>query len=103
MFKVTEVFHSNRDVQTLLVQIIETLGEVFPQDTFQILLSNDRYEFGSLPIKCFDFEKANPFAMQAFVNGNIELDEESRLYAPLRETGDLWRFGSSHRRSYAVY
>ncbi|WP_175990670.1 sensor domain-containing diguanylate cyclase [Bacillus sp. Marseille-Q1617] len=84
LFKVTEVFHSNRDVQTLLVQIIETLGEVFPQDTFQILLSNDRYEFGSLPIKCFDFEKANPFAMQAFVNGNIELDEESRLYAPLR-------------------
>jgi two-component system, cell cycle response regulator len=84
LFKVTEVFHSNRDVQTLLVQIIETLGEVFPQDTFQILLSNDRYDFGSLPIKSFDFEKANPFAMQAFVNGNIELDEGTMLYAPLR-------------------
>ncbi|MGR3765372.1 diguanylate cyclase [Rossellomorea sp. NS-SX7] len=84
LFKVTEVFHSNRDVQTLLVQIIETLGEVFPQDTFQILLSNDRYDFGSLPITCFDFEEANPYAMQAFVNGDIELDEESMLYAPLR-------------------
>ncbi|MEL3972568.1 sensor domain-containing diguanylate cyclase [Rossellomorea oryzaecorticis] len=84
LFKVTEVFHSNRDVQALLVQIIETLREVFPQDTFQILLSNDRYDFGSLPIKSFDFEKANPFAMQAFVNGDIELDEGSMLYAPLR-------------------
>ncbi|XXM71773.1 sensor domain-containing diguanylate cyclase [Lysinibacillus sphaericus] len=85
LFKVTEFFHSNRDVQTLLVQIIETLGEVFPEDQFRLLLSNDRYDFGSLPIKSFDFEKANPFAMQAFVNGSIELDEEtSMLYAPLR-------------------
>jgi two-component system, cell cycle response regulator len=85
LFKVTEFFHSNRDVQTLLVQIIETLGEVFPEDQFRLLLSNDRYDFGSLPIKSFDFEKANPFAMQAFVNGSIELDDESStLYAPLR-------------------
>lgn len=85
LFKVTEFFHSNRDVQTLLVQIIETLGEVFPEDEFRLLLSNDRYDFGTLPIKSFDFEKANPFAMQAFVNGSIELDEDSQtLYAPLR-------------------
>ncbi|MCA1056887.1 diguanylate cyclase [Rossellomorea aquimaris] len=84
LFKVTEVFHSNRDVQTLLVQIIETLGEVFPEDSFQILLSNDRYDFGSLPIKAFDFERANPSAMQAFVNGSIEVDEDSMLYAPLK-------------------
>jgi two-component system, cell cycle response regulator len=84
LFKVTEVFHSNRDVQTLLVQIIETLKEVFPLDTFRILLANDRYDFGSLPIKSFDFEKAASFAIQAFVNGNIEIDEESMLYAPLR-------------------
>jgi two-component system, cell cycle response regulator len=85
LFKVTEFFHSNRDVQTLLVQIIETLGEVFPEDQFRLLLSNDRYDFGSLPIRSFEFEKANPFAMQAFVNGSIELDEEiSMLYAPLR-------------------
>jgi two-component system, cell cycle response regulator len=84
LFKVTEVFHSNRDVQTLLVQIIETLREAFPLDAFRILLANDRYDFGTLPIKSFDFEKANSYAMQAFVNGNIELDEESMLYAPLR-------------------
>ncbi|MCA1057427.1 sensor domain-containing diguanylate cyclase [Rossellomorea aquimaris] len=84
LFKVTEIFHSTRDVRTLLVQIIETLREVFPVDEFHLLLSNDRYEFGELPIKNFDFEEANESAMQAFVNGSIESGEEDVLYAPLK-------------------
>ncbi len=84
LFKVTEIFHSTRDVRTLLVQIIETLREVFPVDEFHLLLSNDRYEFGELPIKNFDFDQANESAMQAFVNGSIEAGEEDVLYAPLK-------------------
>ncbi|WP_299739311.1 sensor domain-containing diguanylate cyclase [uncultured Rossellomorea sp.] len=84
LFKVTEIFHSTRDVHTLLVQIIETLKQVFPIDEFHLLLSNDRYEFGTLPIKNFDFDRANESAMQAFVNGNIEVGEQNVLYAPLR-------------------
>ncbi|MEI2666608.1 sensor domain-containing diguanylate cyclase [Rossellomorea sp. LJF3] len=84
LFKVTEIFHSTRDVHTLLVQIIETLKQVFPIDEFRLLLSNDRYDFGELPIKNFDFERANESAMQAFVNGSIESGEEDILYAPLK-------------------
>ncbi|KPL59176.1 sensor domain-containing diguanylate cyclase [Rossellomorea vietnamensis] len=84
LFKVTEIFHSTRDVHTLLVQIIETLKQVFPIDEFRLLLSNDRYEFGELPIKNFDFDRATESAMQAFVNGSIESGEEDILYAPLK-------------------
>ncbi|WP_034765744.1 sensor domain-containing diguanylate cyclase [Rossellomorea vietnamensis] len=84
LFKVTEIFHSTRDVHTLLVQVIETLKQVFPIDEFRLLLSNDRYDFGELPIKNFDFERANESAMQAFVNGSIESCEEDILYAPLK-------------------
>ncbi|MCR8850910.1 sensor domain-containing diguanylate cyclase [Rossellomorea sp. SC111] len=84
LFKVTEIFHSTRDVHTLLVQIFETLKQVFPIDEFRLLLSNDRYEFGELPIKNFDFDRATESAMQAFVNGSIESGEEDILYAPLK-------------------
>ena len=84
LFKVTEIFHSTRDVHTLLVQIIGTLKQVFPVDEFHLLLSNDRYEFGELPIKNFDFDCANESAMQAFVNGSIESGEKDVLYAPLK-------------------
>ena len=84
LFKVTEIFHSTRDVHTLLVQIIETLKRVFPVDEFHLLLSNDRYDFGTLPIKSFDFDHANESAMQAFVNGSIEVGEQNVLYAPLK-------------------
>ncbi|MGM0867253.1 MAG: diguanylate cyclase domain-containing protein [Bacillota bacterium] len=84
LFKVTEIFHSTRDVHTLLVQIIETLKQVFPIDEFHLLLSNDRYEFGTLPIKNFDFDRANESAMQAFVNGSIEVRAQDILYAPLK-------------------
>ncbi|UXH43855.1 sensor domain-containing diguanylate cyclase [Rossellomorea vietnamensis] len=84
LFKVTEIFHSTRDVHTLLVQVIETLKQVFPIDEFRLLLSNDRHDFGELPIKSFDFERANESAMQAFVNGTIESGEEDILYAPLK-------------------
>ncbi|WP_064092654.1 sensor domain-containing diguanylate cyclase [Rossellomorea aquimaris] len=84
LFKVTEIFHSTRDVKTLLIQIIETLKQVFPNDDYHLLLSNDHYDFGDLPIKNFDFENANPFAMQSFVNGSIEVEQECILYAPLK-------------------
>lgn len=84
LFKVTEIFHSTRDVHTLLVQVIETLKQVFPIDEFRLLLSNDRHDFGELPIKSFDFERANESAMQAFVNGTIESGEEDILFAPLK-------------------
>jgi two-component system, cell cycle response regulator len=101
LFKVTEIFHSTRDVHTLLVQIIETLKQVFPIDEFHLLLSNDRYEFGTLPIKNFDFDRANESAMQAFVNGSIEVREQDVLYAPLK--GKQGIYGVLEVKSKAHY
>ncbi len=89
LFKVTEIFHSNRDVNKLLAQVIGTLFRVFPDYTFSVLLSNDNYEHGDLPIKNFDFERANEASMKAFVSGSIEVDKcldtrDILLYAPLK-------------------
>ncbi|MFD2681607.1 sensor domain-containing diguanylate cyclase [Bacillus seohaeanensis] len=84
LFNVTEMFHSTREVQKLLSHIIVTLERVFPKYVFHLLLSNDYDDYANLPIGNFDFNQAVPKAMKAFVNGSMEVDEGSVLYAPLR-------------------
>ncbi|WP_044339442.1 sensor domain-containing diguanylate cyclase [Rossellomorea aquimaris] len=103
LFKVTEIFHSTRDVHTLLVEIIETLKQVFPIDEFHLLLSNDRYEFGTLPIKNFDFDHADESAMQAFVNGNIEVGEQNVLYAPLKGKQGIYGVLEVRSKSHSTF
>ncbi len=103
LFKVTEIFHSTRDVKTLLIQIIETLKQVFPNDIYHLLLSNDHYDFGALPIKNFDFENANSFAMQAFVNGNIEVEQETSLYAPLKGKQGIYGVLEVNAHSQSIF
>lgn len=103
LFKVTEIFHSTRDVHRLLVQVIETLKEVFPVDDFHLLLSNDRYDFGALPIKSFDFDQANESAMQAFVNGTIETGEGNVLFAPLKGKQGIYGVLEVKSRSHATF
>jgi diguanylate cyclase (GGDEF)-like protein len=84
LFNVTEMFHSTREVQKLLSHIIVTLERVFPKYVFRLLLSNDHDDYANLPIGNFDFDQADPKAMKAFVNGSMEVDGGSVLYAPLR-------------------
>ena len=90
LFKVNETFHSSMDINTLLGQIINTLTRVFPDYGFYLFLSNDNDKnHGELPIKDFDYDSANTAAMQAFVNGSIEIEnhhseQKLTLYAPLK-------------------
>ncbi|NMH67844.1 diguanylate cyclase [Bacillus sp. RO3] len=103
LFKVTEIFHSTRDVYTLLVQIIETLKQVFPIDEFHLLLSNDRYEFGELPIKNFDFDLATEHAMQSFVSGSIEVSRKNVLFAPLKGKQGIYGVLEVKSKSHATF
>ncbi|WP_113928408.1 sensor domain-containing diguanylate cyclase [Bacillus sp. P14.5] len=90
LFKVNEAFHSSMDINILLGQIISTLTRVFPDYHFHLLLSNDNDKnHGNLPIKDFDYDSANTAAMEAFVNGTIEIEQhyseqKLTLYAPLK-------------------
>ncbi|MCP3741133.1 sensor domain-containing diguanylate cyclase [Rossellomorea sp. BNER] len=89
LFKVTEIFHSTMDIDLLLGQVITTLYRVFPDYSFNLLLSNDNHKHEDLPINNFEYDTADIAAMQSFVNGTIEIAdstqaEQATLYAPLK-------------------
>lgn len=89
LFRVTEKFHSSMDMDAVLGEIIFTLQEVYPTFTYYLMLSHDNNNHGNLPIKDLEYDSDNISAMQAYVTGNIQLEDsiqekKSILYAPLK-------------------
>ncbi|MBM7584978.1 diguanylate cyclase (GGDEF)-like protein [Bacillus pakistanensis] len=111
LYKVTEIFHSTMDIDLLLKQVITTLYRVFPDYSFNLLLSNDHHKHEGLPIKGFEYDTADLAAMQSFVNGTIEIAdsthvEHATLYAPLKGKQGVYgvlEVCSTHSFSYPEY
>lgn len=88
LFRVTEKFHSSMDVENVLSEIIYTLRRVFPKFEYSLMISNDNDYNQDLPVKPLQYESLDDRAMQAFVNGSIQIDTTcdthlTRLYSPL--------------------
>lgn len=90
LFKVTEIFHSTRDVKKLLAVTMETLKRVFPQDVFTLLLANDPVGNEAHSIRHFDLDEANEASMHVFVSGEMKCWGEHVLYAPLKGTQGIY-------------
>lgn len=89
LYKVTSKFHSTMDTDEVLAEIIYTLKEEYPDFTYFLLLSHDHSNSLELPIKELQYDDSNLSAAQAFVTGEIQLedsieDKNSSLYAPLK-------------------
>ncbi|MDQ0272121.1 sensor domain-containing diguanylate cyclase [Cytobacillus purgationiresistens] len=88
LFHVTKKFHASMQMDLLLSEIIVTLKEMYPSFTYFLLLSHDYESDIELPIKDLDYNDENIAAMQAYVTGVIQFEDEiadkrSILYAPL--------------------
>lgn len=86
--RVTAKFHSSMDMDDVLGEIIDTLQQVYPTYVYTLLLSHDNHHNGILPIEDLGYNSGNLAAMQAYVTGEIQLEDSidgkySTLYAPL--------------------
>ncbi|WP_071460400.1 sensor domain-containing diguanylate cyclase [Bacillus massilinigeriensis] len=89
LHRVTEKFHSTMNVDDVLSEIIHTLQDVYPGFEYYLLLSQDNSGHGELPVKTFEYNSNNLSAMQAYVNGTLQIEDsllerKSILYAPLK-------------------
>ncbi|MGE7877458.1 sensor domain-containing diguanylate cyclase [Peribacillus muralis] len=89
LFKVTEKFHSSMSRDAVLEEIIATLHTVYPSFDYFLLLSHDHDGHENLPIKELEYNSDNVAALQAYVSGNMEFEDQpsenqSILYAPLK-------------------
>ncbi|MGV3464778.1 MAG: diguanylate cyclase domain-containing protein [Heyndrickxia sp.] len=88
LFRVTEKFHSSMEVENVLSEIIYTLKRVFPNFRYSLMVSNDNDYNQDLPVKPLQYDSIDDRAMQAFINGSIQIDTTcdtklTRLYSPL--------------------
>ncbi|PLR79161.1 GGDEF domain-containing protein [Bacillus sp. V3-13] len=89
LFRITEKLHSSMDMDAVLGEIIGTLKEVYPSFTYYLLLSQDNNSHGGLPVRDLEYDSENIAVMQAYVTGQVQLedsvqDRKSVLYAPLK-------------------
>jgi diguanylate cyclase (GGDEF)-like protein len=91
LHRLTAKIHASMKINDVLEEIIRTLQEVYPSFTCYLLLSHDNQNHGNLPIKmlAFENEDVNMAAMQAYVTGQIQLEDSikqgrSIVYAPIK-------------------
>ena len=86
--RITTEFHSAMNMHSVLVEVIETLREVYPSFVYYLLMSQDSDNMLNLPIKSLEMDGENLTAMQAYVSGRVQFEDSigeknSVLYAPL--------------------
>lgn len=89
LYRVTEKFHSSMSMDAVLGEIISTLKGVYPAFDYYLLLSHDNNSHENLPIKDLEYDSENDAAMQAFVTGEVQFEEQlsvrsTVLHAPLK-------------------
>lgn len=89
LYRVTEKFHSSMSMDAVLGEIISTLQSMYPTFDYYLLLSHDNNSHENLPIKDLEYDSENVAAMQAFVTGTVQLENQlsnqsSVLHAPLK-------------------
>jgi len=85
--RVTETFHSTMDINDVLKEIGNVLKEIYPFFDHCLLLTTDNISDHELPIKYLNYTSDNYFAMQAYVNGEVQLEntgQSNTLYAPIK-------------------
>ena len=78
LFKVTELFNSTMTSQVILDGIMDTIAESFPTMNVDLLLSHEQKEL-SHSYKLFDYSNERASAMDAFVSGEVTIENAKDL------------------------
>ncbi|MGV2622321.1 UNVERIFIED_CONTAM: sensor domain-containing diguanylate cyclase [Halobacillus marinus] len=91
LYKVTSHFHSSIDTDGVLSEIVATLRKVYPEFSYNLLLSQDYTTKSDLPVQelRYDKEAGSEASTQAYLTGELQIEDRlqegrSFLYAPLK-------------------
>ncbi|WML40854.1 sensor domain-containing diguanylate cyclase [Neobacillus sp. OS1-2] len=94
LFQITERLHSFLDVDVLLGELFIVLKEIYPNFSYQLLLSMDTYSHNDLPIIDLEYDGENIAAIQAFESGAVQFESTQTghavLYAPLKGKREIY-------------
>ncbi|MFP7199970.1 GGDEF domain-containing protein [Lysinibacillus halotolerans] len=75
LYNMTDLFHSTMDIDFILENMLITIQENFPNLDVELILSNDQDRQTKLQIKPFDYLSERPTTIQAFVSGEITIEQ----------------------------
>jgi diguanylate cyclase (GGDEF)-like protein len=89
LYKITSKFHSAMKVGTILSEVIKVLQQTYDDFSYLLLLTSDNDDLQHLPIKKLDFDDPNLCAMNAYVTGEVQLensirDKRTYIYVPIK-------------------
>ncbi|CAM3152219.1 diguanylate cyclase [Filibacter tadaridae] len=82
LFSVTELFNSTMDSQLILNEIVNTFVKAFPAFQTELLLSHEKRGL-TRSYKLFDYTSERPSAVDAYVSGEMTVEEDLDLSCKL--------------------
>lgn len=82
LYNMTELFHSTMDIDVILENVLVTIQDNFEELEVELILSNDHDRQASqtkLNIKLFDYISERPSTIEAFVSGEITIEQAEDL------------------------
>ncbi|WAA11699.1 diguanylate cyclase domain-containing protein [Fervidibacillus halotolerans] len=87
--RVTNEFYSSMDMEKVLEEVIQSLKEMYPSFSYQLLLANFNSDNNRLPIQYLDYTEQNSALMDAFLSGEFRMEDDRKkkrsiLYFPMK-------------------
>ena len=79
LYNMTDLFHSTMDMDLILENVLVTIQDNFPDFNVELILSNDQDRQTKVQIKPFDYLSERPSAIEAFVSGQITVEQAVEL------------------------
>ncbi|WP_223590975.1 sensor domain-containing diguanylate cyclase [Neobacillus bataviensis] len=87
LFRISEKLHSTFDIDTLLGELFVILQEVYPDFSYNLLMSQDTYIHNELPILELEYDNENMAAIEAYVTAEKQYeqsDSHTIIYEPIK-------------------
>lgn len=79
LFEITDLFHSTMDIDVILNNMLITLQKQLEHLHVEVILSNDQDRQTTMNIKLFDYMSERPSTIEAFVSGEITIEQATDL------------------------
>lgn len=94
LVEIAKKFYSSSDRDSILYELVQTLKEVYPCFSFQLLLSYDYNNSIDLPIQTLSYSNTKQASARAYTSGEVQFESKNRktkqLYAPLLGTQGVY-------------
>ena len=79
LYNMSDLFHSTMDIDVILKNVLISIQENFPNFGVELILSNDQERHTNIEIKPFDYLTERASAIEAFVSGEMTMEQASDL------------------------